>query len=250
MHTDPAGAKDVVLPENVRFYTFAGTQHGPASFPPAAPTTAQQRANPANFWWSMRALLLALDRWVKDGTPPPASAHPTLRERTLVKAADVALPAIPGLASPRTLGAAGRAANPLIAKDGGAGAPLPLLVSQVDEDGNERGGIRLPEIAVPLATYTGWNFRAPSVGSPEDIVPLAGSWISFAATEAARAATKDPRRSIAERYASRADYLAKIERAAGGLVHQRYLLADDVATIVSAASKQWDWIMAPATTAR
>ncbi|MBL9198881.1 MAG: hypothetical protein JNL39_00185 [Opitutaceae bacterium] len=246
VHTDPAGAKDVALPENVRFYTFAGTQHGPAGFPMPAPTVAQQRANPANFWWSMRALLLAMDRWVKDSTPPPASAHPTLRDRTLVQAADVALPAIPGLASPRALTAGARAANPLLPREGGKGAPLPLLVSQVDLDGNELGGIRLPDIAVPLATYTGWNFRAQNAGSPEDIVPLAGSWIPFAATEAARASAGDPRRSIAERYASRADYLGKVERAAGELVEQRFLLAEDVAAIVNAAGKQWDWLTAPA----
>jgi hypothetical protein len=246
VHTDPAGTKDLALPENVRFYAFAGTQHGPAAFPPAAPTNAQQRANPASFWWSMRALLLALDAWVKDGKAPPPSAFPTLREKTLVPAAAAVLPAIPGLASPRALDAGARAANPLLPKDGGAGAPLPLLVSQVDADGNELGGIRLPEIAVPLATHTGWNFRAPAVGSPYDLVPLVGSWIPFPATEAARATANDPRRSIASRYASRADYLAKIESAAAPLAEQRYLLADDVAKIMEAAGKQWDWIAAAA----
>ncbi|MBI5768784.1 MAG: hypothetical protein HZA93_13380 [Verrucomicrobia bacterium] len=249
VHTDPAGTKDVALPENVRFYTFAGTQHGPAGFPPAAPTTAQQRANPANFWWSMRALLLALDGWVKDGKLPPASAYPTMRERTLGPAAAVTWPAIPGAATPLALTGGVRAANALLPKSGG-GAPLPLLVPQVDVDGNELGVVRLPEVAVPFATFTGWNFRAPKAGASNDLVPLAGAWIPFPATAEAQAAAKDPRRPIAERYASRADYLAKVGEVAAALVEQRFLLAGDVAAVVGAAGKQWDWIAASSANAK
>ena len=57
---------------------------------------------------------------------------------------------------------------------------VPFLVTQVDGDGNERAGVRLPELAVPLATYTGWNFRSPAIGGADQLVNLLGSAIPFA----------------------------------------------------------------------
>jgi hypothetical protein len=191
----------------------------------------------------MRALLPTLHRWVTDGTSPPASLYPTFRDGTLVPAASVAFPAIPGVASPRALAGGPRAANPLLPRDG-AGAPLPLLLPQVDADGNELAGLRLPEVAVPLATYTGWNFRTPAAGSPDETVMLAGSWIPFPPTRAARAAAHDPRRSVEERYASRADYLARFERAATALVQQHLLLAEDLPTLLREAGARWDRVTA------
>lgn len=244
LHTDPTGTRDLALPPHVRAYAFAGTQHGAARFPPAKSAAAQQLPNPNNFWWPMRALLPALHAWVTANTPPPPSAIPTLRDGTLVPASALAFPALPSVASPRSLTAGPRAANPLLARDG-AGTPLPLLVSQVDADGNERGGLRLPEIAVPLATYTGWNFRAPAAGSPEELVMLVGSFIPFAPTRAARAATHDPRPSLTERYESRAAYLAQIERATRALVTQRLLLADDVPALLRQAATRWDHLTSP-----
>ena len=125
---------------------------------------------------------------------------------------------------------------------------MPLLVPQVDEDGNERAGIHLPDVAVPLATYTGWNFRKPEIGSPDELVSLLGSSILFPATRAARAAARDPRRSIEERYASRDEYLTRVEEAADALVKRGYLIYDDEARILQRASDQWD--IAVAATAR
>lgn len=241
-HTNPAGTADVALPENVRSYFFAGTQHGPGRFPPVAPTTTQQRANPADYWWLMRALLPALHRWAKDGVAPPTSAIPTLRDGTLVPVAAVNFPALSGIASPRALTAGSRAENPYLAKNGGAGAPMPLVVPQVDADGNDRAGIRLPDVAVPLATYTGWNFRRPATGEPVDLVALIGAWVPFAPSRAARETAGDPRPAVAERYASRDEYLAKIKTAADALVQQRYVLATDVPAIVQRAEAQWDLV--------
>jgi alpha/beta hydrolase family protein len=239
IHTAPDGTSDLTLPDNVRIYFIAGTQHSPARFP-ASVNNGQQPDNPVDYWWTMRALLLAMNRWVKDGVPPPASRHPRLADATLVPAKDVAFPKIPGVASPRTLTAARRAANRFVAGGGGAGAPLPLLVPQVDEDGNERSGIRLPDVAVPLATYTGWNFRNSAIGSPEALVSLLGSAIPLPATRAGREASRDPRRSIEERYRSKDEYLAEVEKAADALVKERLLIIDDVPRILQRASDTWD----------
>jgi hypothetical protein len=180
---------------------------------------------------------------VSAGTAPPPSAYPTLKDHTLVKASVVAFPAIPSVSSPRMLTAGPRVANPFVAGGAGAGAPLPLLVPEIDEDGNERAGIRLPDVAVPLGTYTGWNFRNTTTGAPGDLVSLLGSFVPFAPTKAAREAAHDPRKSVEERYASRDEYLARVDRASETLVKQGYLLADDVERVRQRASDTWDFVM-------
>ncbi|HJZ78368.1 MAG TPA: alpha/beta hydrolase domain-containing protein [Vicinamibacterales bacterium] len=242
IHTTPDGTADLTLPDNVRIYFFAGTQHSPSRFPPSV-NNGQQQDNPVDYWWTMRALLLAMNKWVKEGTAPPASQYPRLKDETLVAAASVAWPALPQVASPRSLEAGPRAANGLIANGAGAGAPLPLLVPQVDADGNDRAGIRLPDVAVPLATYTGWNFRKPQIGAPGELVSLLGSSIPFAPTRAARDAARDPRRSIEERYSSKAAYLKQVEQAADALVKAGYLLIDDEPRILQRAEDTWDVIV-------
>ncbi len=241
-HTDPAGTADVKLPDNVRLYVFAGTQHGPGALPPAAPEAGGLPANPTNFWPAMRALLLSMHRWVTEGAAPPPSVYPTLRDGTLVRAGDVRFPALAGVPAPTGLNAGVRFRNPLHAEGAGAGAPLPLLVPQVDADGNELAGIRLPEIAVPLGTHTGWTFRPPATGVPTDLVPLRGAWIPFALTREARAAAGDPRLSVAERYASREAFLAQSRAAAEKLAQAGYLLADDIGWMVEQAGRRWDWV--------
>ncbi len=243
VHTTADGAKDMTPPDNVRVYFLAGTQHAPSRFP-ARIDAGQQHDNPVNYWWSMRALLIAMHRWVSTGAPPPPSAYPTFADRSLVKAASIAFPAIPGVQSPKTVSAGPRVANPLIPGGAAAGAPLPLLVPQVDGDGNEIAGIRLPDVAVPLATYTGWNFRNAAIGATTDLVSLLGSSVPFAPTRAAREAAHDPRRSIEERYASRDEYLEKIRDAADALVAKGFLLIDDVPPIVQRAADTWDLLTA------
>ncbi len=233
-HTDVDGRADLTLPDNARVYLFAGTQHSGGQFPPRQ-TTGQQASNPVEYWWSMRALLVAMDRWVREGVAPPPSRYPRLADGTLVAVDRIAFPDIPGVQSPTRI-------EP--GRDGGR--PVPLLVSQVDADGNDLGGIRAPDVAVPLATYTGWNFRSEAIGGPDQLVPLVGSSIPFPRTRGDREASGDPRRSIEERYASRGQYLDRIRRAADGLVAGGYLLADDVARVVERAGEQWDLIAGPA----
>ncbi|MGE3705470.1 MAG: alpha/beta hydrolase domain-containing protein, partial [Vicinamibacterales bacterium] len=226
VHTSPDGASDLTLPDNVRVYYLTGTSHSPSRFPPRV-TQGQQAENPVEYWWTLRALLVAMEAWVRDGALPPASQYPRLSDGTLVPAAKIAFPAIPGVASPRTI--------PGMRIGDRA---LPLLVPQVDGDGNERAGIRTPEIAVPVATYTGWNFRRREIGGPSLLVGLMGASIPFAPTRAARAAG-DGRRSIAERYPSDAQYSAASRTVADALVAGRYLLAEDVPAVMKRAADQW-----------
>jgi hypothetical protein len=101
----------------------------------------------------------------------------------------------------------------------------------------------MPEVQAPLATYTGWNLRHPNIGAPQELFGLAGAWIPFPSTAAGRKKTRDPRRSIQERYAGRADYLKKIEAAARGLARDGYLLDRDVPGVVSIAGRHWDYLM-------
>lgn len=122
---------------------------------------------------------------------------------------------------------------------------LPFLVPNVDEDGNERGGIRLPIVAVPLATLTGWQFRSDRIGAPNVLIAMAGAYIPFARTREERERRHDPRPSIAERYASKTDYLAKVRDVATQLARDRYVLRQDVDALVDEAGKQWDYVMAP-----
>jgi Alpha/beta hydrolase domain len=243
IHTTPDGTEDIPLPDNVRFYFLAGSQHGPAAFPPTQARNAQQIGNPMDYWWPMRALLVAMTDWVTEDVAPPASAYPTFAASTLVAPADIGFPAIPGVRSPSDLDAGRRAANLMLQGIGGPGAPLPLLVPAVDADGNETSGIRHPELAVPLATYTGWNFTNPDVGDPSGLVALAGSYIPFASSIAEREDAGDPRPSIQERYGSRESYLDQVRSAGEALVGQRYLLADDLTPILERAGEHWDWRM-------
>jgi hypothetical protein len=182
----------------------------------------------------MRALLRALHAWTANGTPPPASQYPRLRDGTLVAVRDVKFPVIPGVADPRAIEGPARVLA-------GKVTPLPYLVPQVDRDGNDVAGIRFPEVTVPLATTTGWNFRDPSVGNPGIAYQTLGSYIPFAATKAARQASGDPRLSIEERYRGLEDYLQRIRTAAMDLVRERYLLDEDLEAILARAKNHWSY---------
>jgi Alpha/beta hydrolase domain len=177
-----------------------------------------------------------MDRWVRSGTVPPPSAHPRLADKTLVPRDQLDFPAIPGAGSPLTIPTGYRADL-----EGPHSAyPLPLLVPQVDGDGNELSGIRLPDVVVPLATYTGWNFRNPSIGQPGELLPLTGSFIPLPITKAAREQARDPRLSIEERYGSRTRYEALVTDAAKEAMSGGYLLNEDVQLVVKQALTNWD----------
>jgi hypothetical protein len=123
------------------------------------------------------------------------------------------------------------------------GAAYPILVPQVDPDGNDIPGIRLPEIAVPLATYLGWNLFNEAFGPTTEIATLVSSFVPFARSRADRQRTGDSRSSIEERYKNREDYLDRITKTANDLATQGYLLTADIPRIVQQAATRWDWIM-------
>lgn len=246
LHTDPATGEDVPPLETVRLYTFAGAQHGPGSFPPPEPPSGVgvYTTNPVNFSPVVEALRVAMYEWVVEGRTPPDSAYPRVSEGTLVQAKDLAFPNIPGVSSPRALPGGLRNANPLLPDGAGVGHELPLWVPQVGEDGNELGGIRLPEVEVPLATCTGWLFRSPELGAPHELRPvLRGSWIPFAKTREEAQAIRDPRPAVLERYPSREAYLTQIRKATETLVARRLLLPEHLDSFLESAAQRWDWWM-------
>jgi hypothetical protein len=122
------------------------------------------------------------------------------------------------------------------------GQPFGVLVPQSDADGNDLGGVRLPELQVPLATYTGWNLRDPSIGAPEQRVSFLGSWIPLAKTAEERKKSGDPRLSVAERYKSQEEYMKKFEQAAKKLIVQRFLLQEDLPAILERGHLEWKTI--------
>ena len=116
---------------------------------------------------------------------------------------------------------------------------FPVLVPQVDADGNERDGVRLPEIVVPLATYAAWNLRDPSIGAPDQRVPFEASYLPFPRTAVERQKTGDPRKSIAERYRNCEDYLARYTAAVDDLVQRRWILPEDRAALIHRGDEEW-----------
>jgi hypothetical protein len=235
VHTDPQGQRDAHLAEGARVYLIAGTQHGGRVGLTDAPGPCANPRNPHNPSPALRALLVALDQWVSDGTPPPASQVPTIGAGTLVPFEAVKFPGLPAAQLPPYVTEYALLKD-WIAPKVDHGRSYASLVSQVDADGNEVAGIRLPPIAVPLGTYAGWNVYAPELAQGE-LCDRDGSFIAFAATEAERAAG-DPRPSLEARYPSREDYVAKISASASALVQQRLLLPEDAARYVDAATRE------------
>ncbi|MEP7336582.1 MAG: alpha/beta hydrolase domain-containing protein, partial [Acidobacteriota bacterium] len=249
IHTSVDGKSDAPMMGNVRIYYFPGGQHGTGAFPPVKNQTTQNRNTPVDYAWSMRALLLALDAWAKDNAQPPASQYAKLADGTLAAPGNVNFPKIPNVKFPLTVHEAWRVdygsqfkSKGLIANEPPRiGKAFPVMVPQVDADGIDRGGVRMPEVAVPLATFTGWNPRDANVGAPDQLVDFTGSYIPFAKTKAERERAGDPRLSIEERYASREQYLGKITEAALKLVKGGYLLAEDLPGVIERAAQHWDY---------
>lgn len=214
LHTD--GARDVALPANVRGFFMAGTQHGGKA---GMPRDAGPCVNPRNWHDPMpavRALLVALDEWVAEGREPPGSRLLRIADGTLVKAEAVAWPEMSGLVPPR-------AANDVVALDDWTDPKVPVqtwqaLVPQVDADGNENAGVRLPDIAVPTGMFAGWNlYRAPM---PEgELADREGTYLAFST----------------DRYPSKDAYVARVRDVVEVLIRDRLLLEEDAAGYLARA---------------
>jgi Alpha/beta hydrolase domain len=254
-HTDVAGTRDVTPPPHVRQYLFAGTQHTPGALPPpdADPNTGGRGFHPfsvVDYSTLLRAALVNLDRWVSEGVEPPPSAVPRLADATAVAAETTraAYARIPGarfpdrVTRPQRLDFGPQVDRGIVALPPKLGTPFVTFVAAVDDDGNERAGLRPPELRVPVATFTGWNPRHPEQGAPGDIMAMMGSTLGFARTAAERAHTGDPRPSLEERYGTREDYLARARRDAEAMVAARHLLAEDVDAVVERAGALWDFV--------
>ena len=250
IHTSADGKCDVPIASNVRIYHFTGLQHFSGPFPPqrgVGDLAGQEPESPlpVKFFW--RAMIHNMDAWVRNNTPPPQSSYPTIADGTLVPLAEYAFPAIPHVRKPTDVNAAYRLnfgphwqqSRILSIEPPIVGKPFPVLVPQVDGNGNERDGVRLPEIVVPLATYTGWNLRDPLIGAAGQRVAFEGSYLPFPKTEADRQRRGDPRRSIAALYSSRADYLARYAAAVDQLVKQSWALEEDRAALIQRGEQEW-----------
>jgi alpha/beta hydrolase family protein len=227
---DPLGKSDLTLPERSRVYMIAGTQHGGRAGLRPTPGVCANPTNPHSPGPALRALVVALENWITKGVAPPASRVPTLASSSAVTYAAAKMPNVKGFT---ILPTGNRIGAPVDWIEGAhATNSYGTLVSAVDADGNEATGIRLPPIAVPIATYTGWNVYKKE---PSELCDRDGSYIALSKTKAEREAAGDPRLSIEERYGSRADYVAKVKAAADALVAERLLLPADAAAYVQAA---------------
>jgi len=228
----------------VRIYAIAGTQHNAPFGSTPKMGNCQQLTNPLPIGSALRALMMAMDCWVNEGTLPPPSRIPRVSDRTLVHSdqMDIGFPKIPGV---RYIGLVNRQLyldygpnlrlgkinhHPQQVRNGA----YTILVPKVDADGNELAGIRLPAIRVPLATHTGWNLQRE--GQAEDeLCGLLGSYIPFAETKEERVKSGDPRLSVEERYKDHAHYVQNTRRESRSLVEDRLLLPEDAEKIIEQA---------------
>jgi hypothetical protein len=253
IHTTADGRKDASISANVRIYYFTGLQHFSGPFPPAkgvGDLLGQQPQTPLPIRYFWRSMIANMDAWVRSNTAPPKSSYPKIASHTLVPLSTYSFPAIAGVNKPQDANLACRldfgpewSHGIITVQPPETGKPFPVLVPQVDGDGNEVAGVHLPEIAVPLATYTGWNLRDASIGAPEQRVAFEGSYLPFPKTEAERRKANDSRRSIAERYSSREEYLRLYAKAVDRLIKERWILEEDRGTLLQRGGLEWDQVI-------
>ena len=232
--TDPLG-QHIALPDNVRVYLIAGTQHGGGRGVHATTPTqgiCQNLNNPLALGQTRAALSVALYEWVAKGVAPPKSRFPSVANGGLVTASGIGFPAIPGVTYSGSF-------NPLHLYDHRSvppvqGDPYTVLVARTDADGNMTDGVRHPNLAAPIGTHTGWNLRREGFAKGEQCVGT-GSFIPFASNQAERQTSGDPRLSLDERYPNHQAYVRAVSAAADALVRDRLLLRRDADDVVELA---------------
>jgi hypothetical protein len=229
--TDPTGARDLPLPANTRLFLISGSQHTGRHGATDAAGPCVNLRNPHDPYPAVRALLVALDEWVTSGRPAPSSRMPRISDGTLVPVSKLHFPALPGFATaagPDRIDPVGDWVQPA------AGPSVYVaLVPAVDADGNDRAGLRLPDVAVPLGTHTGFNvYKAPAISG--EMCDRDGSYLPFAHAVADKV-PGDPRKALVERYGSVERYAAEVEVAARALVVDRLLVKEDADRYVAEA---------------
>jgi hypothetical protein len=235
--TDGMG-HDIDLPENVRVYYIASTQHDPAQ--KVERSYCQQQTNPNRWQPILRALWVGLDGWATAQIDPPASAYPRIADGTLAPAVPqnlLGFPEIPGVTYNGMINKIGVLDTSALPYTYVEGRYYNVLAPRTDADGNDLGGIRSVDVAVPRGTYTGWALRRAGFAENEEC-QLNGQFIPLAATREERLAKGDPRRSIQERYPTPGGYIRNVSAAAEELVDRRYLLPDDAEMAIAAAAKR------------
>lgn len=238
IHTTPDGKFDAEIPPEVRIYFIAGVAHIGGSFPPshnAEPSIlGQQLDNPLRIEQLRHGFAAALDAWARDGIAPPSSRYPRISLGQLVPVSSLSTKTIHGVDVPRfnyevyrmDFGAGW--SQGITAEPPRVNGTFPTLVPQINSDGLDIAGVHLPEIDVPLATYTGWNLRDPKIGFPDSRASFVGSYIPWPKTE------------LIDRYRNRDEYLGRFTQAALERVHDRFLVVDDLPSIIRRGGEEWD----------
>ena len=250
-HTNPQGTEDAVLPEEVRFYTIGGSQHGSGNGKPRAATSTQLPPNP-NMWSPIAdSLLVAMYDWVAKGVEPPASRYPKISDGTLI-ASHVngrinrsAWKPLNGVTHPEHIYVVGFAnwgdrwwqERIIDQHPTGTDQYYNPLVPAVNRDNNDlpESTILPPLTQVPIATFVPWNLRAPATGAPKSLARLSGGYIPFSPNTAAAVQSRDSRNSIAGLYNSFDDYLQKYAAATDKLIAEGYLLPGFKETLMEIA---------------
>ena len=239
-HTNPQGTQDAVLPEEVRFYSIGGSQHGSGSGLPRAATYGQLPHNP-NMWAPIAdSLLVAMYDWVANDEAPPASRYPLIADGSLVPSHidghinSRAWNLLSGVTHPDALYMPGFAnygdrwitdrivdIHPLTTD-----MYYRTLVPAVNSNNNDAAKTTVlpPLTQVPLATFVPWNLRAVGTGAEKSLARLSGGYIPLPASMAAAERSSDPRTPIAAMYSSFSDYLTQYEAATDSLISEGYLL--------------------------
>jgi hypothetical protein len=248
-HIDPADNRDRVIGSDHRFYALAGIDHM-GDNPMKAMMKLANPTNPLGYLLLLRAALENLVSWVVDGTEPPPSRVPHVSDHSASTREDVlkTFAGLPGtvladaelLPTTRPADFGDQIDAGIMSWPPREGAPFTCFVASIDDDGNETAGVRLPEVAVPVATYTGWNSPDTGPTGEHALKEFAGSSLRFPRTAEEREATNDPRLSIAERYASRSEYERLARLVAAELVTGRLLLAEDEELAVASALAAYD----------
>jgi len=246
-HTNPADGSDVEIPDFARMYHLTGTPH--MARPLNDPVwIGQLTPNTMSATPYRRAMLVLLDQWATDGTPPPDNLIPRSADGTLAAAEEVLsrYPKLAGVNLPK-------GPSRLPRYDYGPdfekgivsvfppkpipGREYPVRVPQIDSDGNTIAGLRFPDVEVPLGTYNGWSLRKAGFAEGDQFWNT-GSFVPFARTKAERLANNDPRPSIEERYPSHEAYVQAVAACCERLVSQRLLLPEDADRFVAAAKER------------